>query len=373
MSQLLIIIYFLSIPFYFFNSGLPQISELILCILFFINTKDLLRVIFNKISFIYNLLFLWMALVNVFYYFINQEVEYLTYTIYYVYNGLVVSLFICLLYINESKYLKTIMWGSCLSLVFQLLTSLVYTSDSLRETLFFNNPNQLAYFAIMMSVLILYCNNRLYNSIYVDLLTIMMSGYLILLSASKSAMISLFLITILYLYTRNKKSFSSIVSLITGSFVLCLSYLIFTNNQYLYGIHPQIDFFMSRLFTTSSYGANIIENRGYDRIFEYPQYLMLGAGEGGLERFKTNIELHSTYGTLLFSYGILGILLFTTLLLYIFTNLNFRVTFLLIAPLLYSVTHYGLRESLFWILLSIMLYEIRTKKCNSKNSTSIQL
>src|SRR2546422_1043712 len=56
-----------------------------------------------------------------------------------------------------------------------------------------------------------------------------------------------------------------------------------------------------------------MEMRGYDRMTNHPQYLLFGAGEGAYYRFQSAWprELHSSYGTLLFCYGIFGTALFT--------------------------------------------------------------
>ena len=49
-------------------------------------------------------------------------------------------------------------------------------------------------------------------------------------------------------------------------------------------------------------------SRGYDRIWQFPEYLLLGAGEGAYSRFRNwdDNEFHSTFGTIVFSYGFVG-------------------------------------------------------------------
>lgn len=49
--------------------------------------------------------------------------------------------------------------------------------------------------------------------------------------------------------------------------------------------------------------------RGYDRITLYPEYILYGAGEMANKRFVKSyqqLEMHSAFGTILFSYGIIG-------------------------------------------------------------------
>ena len=50
---------------------------------------------------------------------------------------------------------------------------------------------------------------------------------------------------------------------------------------------------------------NNLEARNYNRIWENPEYLILGAGESGLGRFGNDTnEIYSTFGSILFSYGL---------------------------------------------------------------------
>ncbi len=94
--------------------------------------------------------------------------------------------------------------------------------------------------------------------------------------------------------------------------------------------------------------------RGYDRISNHPEYLVFGAGEGGYNRFDTfieNHEIHSSFGTIVFCYGIPGTVLF---LLFIYSLLKKLPWFYLVYSLplfAYGVTHMGLRFTIFWVAL----------------------
>ena len=97
------------------------------------------------------------------------------------------------------------------------------------------------------------------------------------------------------------------------------------------------------------------EQRGYDRIWLYPEYLLYGAGEGAEERFGEtaggDIEMHSTFGTVLFSYGIFGFGLFLLFLWIIFRRAPHRQLVYFAPICLYGLTHQGLRFSLMWVFL----------------------
>src|SRR5918994_582076 len=73
----------------------------------------------------------------------------------------------------------------------------------------------------------------------------------------------------------------------------------------------------SRLGTIGEQGDDSLAGRGYDRIWRHPEHLVFGAGEGAGLRFTEFgglvKEMHSTLGTVLFSYGIVGFSLFVAL------------------------------------------------------------
>jgi len=104
--------------------------------------------------------------------------------------------------------------------------------------------------------------------------------------------------------------------------------------------------------TTEDY----LSDRGLDRAFEHPQYLVAGAGEGYFLRFHPNkLEIHSSAATLIFSYGIIGACLFLIFLRWLSVAAGSRLTLLMIPALSYSLFHQGLRARPFWLLLAVAL------------------
>ena len=105
-------------------------------------------------------------------------------------------------------------------------------------------------------------------------------------------------------------------------------------------------------------------HRGYVRLIQHPQYLAFGAGEGGFERLsedakKQGKELHSTLGTILMSYGLIGLGLFAMLLFIIFVRAPLASVAYLGPVMLYSITHMGLRFSIFWVFLGLVYAQAR--------------
>jgi hypothetical protein len=66
-------------------------------------------------------------------------------------------------------------------------------------------------------------------------------------------------------------------------------------------------------------------------------------------------EIHSSAGTVFFSYGIVGVALFLYFLWQLLRGASVRSMFILVPPLLYTIAHQGLRVSLLWILFALFV------------------
>lgn len=119
-----------------------------------------------------------------------------------------------------------------------------------------------------------------------------------------------------------------------------------------------IEGLMTRSRTVESKTTNIVSQRGYNRLIEHPEYWLFGAGEGGyLERFGVHMEFHSLLGNIQVSYGIIGLFLFMNLLWASIKKNYFKNWSVLIPIMFYGITHNGIRSGLFWVLLSILMFE----------------
>ena len=119
-----------------------------------------------------------------------------------------------------------------------------------------------------------------------------------------------------------------------------------------------------------------LAGRGYDRVLNHPEYLFFGAGEVDNSRFDSFLggELHSSLANLLFSYGIIGVVLFLNIIIYIIKGNKFEYYYVLMPIFMYSLTHMGLRNPFFWIVLAILyMYKTETENkselINGKNKS----
>ena len=110
---------------------------------------------------------------------------------------------------------------------------------------------------------------------------------------------------------------------------------------------------------------NLWQERGYDKIFLYPQYILFGAGEGKYNRFEKAShmnEIHATFPSILFYYGIIP---FTILLIWIIKNLrNSKKGSLVVYIALFaeSFTLLNQRQALFWTIIVLNSFFVKEEK-----------
>jgi O-Antigen ligase len=105
--------------------------------------------------------------------------------------------------------------------------------------------------------------------------------------------------------------------------------------------------------------TSFIEERGYDRLWEHNEYLLFGAGEGDVQRFRDTPtspgEVHSSFATVLFSYGIIGMIAFALFLWRVVRGASLRASVMLLPTLSYTLAHNGLRFTMLWVLLALFV------------------
>ena len=98
-------------------------------------------------------------------------------------------------------------------------------------------------------------------------------------------------------------------------------------------------------------------SRGYSRIWSFPHFTILGSGEGGFDRYKDfdqAYEMHSGWGTIIFSYGIMGAASFIVFLGAIALRIPVQYAILLGCVILYGIPHQNIRFTHFWVFLAVI-------------------
>jgi len=350
-----IYIYIILKQFYLFESGYPQISDIILIIsIIFIFIYSLLNnnnIYISEQDIILILILIYIITINSLWFIKLNDTSFLISNIYYIFN------FIAILYINISydivDYHLSLNLSYCAKIAIIILLFNIFANpiDQIRQIGGFNNPNQLGYYSVVLMT-ILYYNKE--NIKFIDLIFILLALWISILSLSKAAIVAN---VIMIMANINKKNIKSILILIFITFVVILIFSIGKSIDYKEALsQSKLVWRFANIFNETD--SALIEGRGYGRIKEIGINIIWGFGEGGFNRYKimTGMETHSTFITVLLSYGIIGFVLFILYFLYplIIKKSSFRSYFkIFIGIILYMVSHNGIRNSLIWLMYAI--------------------
>lgn len=343
--------------FYVFRSGLPQPSDMLISVavaiyfLFFmaqkksqISTLAILAIGFG----------VYTCAVNVVHYFYLPDIVFLKSAFYYIFNVSVMLFVISIFKKNPHGVSKSIYIGLSLAVIIQIFyIHFISSGVSGRVIGTFNNPNQLALWSLLVACIIITLRSRSHLK-FQDIVLLLTLGYIQTLSLSKAGIICFSFLMVALPFSSMATRSIKIAYIVLAIF----SFLFLIGNagkfsEFILKIES-IDRTVDRLSTIGHEQDESLEGRNYTRIIDYPHFLILGAGEGGYTRFSgpwSNLELHSSLGTILFSYGFLGMGLFLSILFVIVCGHRPYIAFLVFIILLYGLTHQSARFTDFWVFL----------------------
>lgn len=368
-------LYLLAVPVYVFKSGVPQPGDYLIVLLMPMAiarrstlasiARTPVRALFTFTAYVVTLNLIWSAVLGNWTF--SPKEGLLLSPLFYTYNALM-FLVVVILY---QRYRERLLWLTAklvlASLIIQVMVSSVNVTAGLRTLGLFNNANQLGFYALLSASILLLLQRRGYLSTLEISVGVPCAIYLCLLSASKAALGGIGLLAIFGTFVRLR-------TMLVIAAVLGLSLVV--ADPVLEAIERAVSRIENDNLTHSA-----IEERGYDRIVNNPEYLAIGAGEGAYTRFEeTTIigshEIHSSLGTLAFCYGVPGLVLFGVFMWLVLRGSGFR-TWLLVAPsFAFGMTHQGLRSTLFWVQLAIVvairweMQEAKARKTKERRASS---
>lgn len=343
-------IYIFLIPLYVFKSGLPQPGDIFLIALVPVALRGWNGRLFRRAHVTFKPLFwftawvcmvdyAWAAILGNFGLFGPDT--FVLFPIYYVYNTLLFLVALVLFQRYGDAFLRLTIYVIYLTIFLQVGSSFLSVGGA-RGALFFNNPNQLGYYALLVACLIVLLHWRLRLRLVVSSFALTCCGYLAAVSASRAAIAGIAILFALLVFSNPR--------VILGVSAAAIA-LMFVGGP----VSTAIDASQDRVRNRKSH-VGFFAERGYDRIWEHKQYLVFGAGEGGLSRFSTiQMEIHSSLGTVVFSYGLVGTLFFLAFMWRLIRGAPLRYIAVLIPPLAYTAAHQGLRFTMFWVLLAVFV------------------
>jgi hypothetical protein len=345
--------YVLLIPFYVMPSGLPQPSDLIIVVLFpFALLGWNGRIGAESATAVRRLLWftIWVAVVNYGWATATGKwdglKDYLLFPFFYLFNLGIFTTALILYRRFGDVFLRLTIYCVFADVIILVAASFVVQSDQIRGSLFFNSPNQLGYYALLAATLIVAAQPRLRFGVVKASAALTGCAYLAIISASRAALTGIAILLVLMLVSNLRviilASVASIALISIGG-----------------PVARAIDSAERRTESNRETSANFAEKRGYDRMWEYKEYMVLGAGEGNNVRFtdrpKTAHELHSSLATIIFCYGIVGAILFGLFLAAVMRGASWSTSLNLLPVAAYSVAHQGLRFTMLWLLLAAFM------------------
>lgn len=374
-------LYILLKQFYLFKSGTMQISDFFIIIAFAClliynkqNNSEEYNKIKIKISKNLYLLFLFVVfvfLINVIYYIIYQNIEFLISTLHYIF--ILIGVYVFSYSIREKNFLESTYKIMKVNILVQLVIYLLNIGKYYGNTRYmgtFNDPNQFAFF-IFLSIVYIYIIGNILTKNNNNLLYYLIVIYLIFESASAGMFMAIVIFYTFLLIVNFRESIyklnKMLPKVIIIFMILTLTYVIFTymdinilkiviSESVEINVFNRIEEKILR-FTEKTNGPDFYQERGYDKIFYYPKYLLFGSGQGKYDRFENTYhmdEIHTTIPSIMFCYGIIPLIV---LIKWIYLNLKripFNILVVFIAIFIESFTLQNQRQLLLWVLFILV-------------------
>lgn len=371
LAHVLFLLFMLLKPFYLGESGGIQIADLVFILCF--GTWVLTRrgePVMSKTNRVFLAFLFCVQAVNLVWFILRPDAYFFMSSFYYLYNFLVILVISD--FMHNRRFLRALLWVLVFNLVIQLAVLALgigrFFWGIYRFMGTFNDPNQFAFSMFSTFLLIYVLSSYLKNQLDRRKNLLVVGSFLLVVffifqGSSTGMLLGITAFTGLMVLTfigSEKTPAFAFLKILAIVILLAVVLLVLT----LGNLGEQIDdavgsdtFLIYRLVEKAQKIvtgglSSIIDERGLDKLFSHPIYMIIGAGEGGFDRFPaTPFEIHSTLPGILFSYGLLPFLL---LLRWIWLNvkgINRVLVPVYLALFLESFFLAHQRQPAFWMLI----------------------
>lgn len=317
----------------------------------------------KRVCLLFALFALYVCIVNSAWMAILASYKPLLFASFQIYNLALVYFICCVASKDFYTFARYTRWGFLLANV-AIITSILYSgvSSASRESGLFNNPNQLAFFCLSTCLCFYVMEKVSIGASFWNRAMIGFSCFICILTLSRAGLVACGLVFISSLLDGGRKFSRGLVIFAIG---ILLGFFVLST-----GLLDKIE---ARNNQTNVVFEDQYQGRGYDRIEGNPEYILLGAGEGEYRRFSGLLasmggEMHSSVGTLIFSYGLIGFGLYSVIwwtMFFSYPGISYKIC--AAAPIIYGLTHNGLRFSAALIAIMLMIFGGIAALHNEKN------
>lgn len=363
---------FASTGIYVFERGYPQPGHFLLLAFMFPLLLHLRSATFELPEKLLLAFVCYVLVINTYFYVSVGGTDFIVASLYWAYNTLI-FLSLRQLFLTRPELGQALAYAFIILLVLSVGVALFgggnfyWQGRRLMGT--FNDPNQMSYWLLCALVGLFVLKDRPgWFTPYVGLVLAILVFLLVMLAGSRSAMIATLVLIAANLWWLTEKLRADQHLHLSraggGAYLLLVIALLILLLAVLYQFHPAVrvagDDLLRRLFHTDY--VRQLEIRGYTRLYDFPQYLLFGAGEGQDGRFTPKLfEIHSSWVAPLFYYGVIGFgLIYGFFYQLIKGRMRGWQLLAITAPFVYGIFTYGLRTPIFWIMLAIVYTRLRT-------------
>lgn len=374
MTNILLLLFILLRPFYVRASGQVQPADGFLMLYFFCTVyRDFKAEVLvpnikkNKLFYIF---LVFAIMINAFYHKVVPDPRFLFSSLYLIYMGVVVYSYDSGINKGLIDKIRYILYGNL------MIQFLIYSSGlgrlyyelweegATRYMGTFTDPNQFGFY-IFIVLLFAYLTKHEKADTYLFPITSVMGIFLVIQSKSLAAFLGLAVLYTLALLRFIGEKFR------VNKVILCVM-LILTTTGVVYYFIPTSDFRIEDVeYNTVNrirykiYNViyadgikDILRERAAEKIINYPEYFIYGAGEGNYERYYPEPvnEIHSSFINLFFSYGLIPFAILIGWFKKRLKGLNAVSLVCFITILIESMFLVNYRQALFWVLWITLFY-----------------
>lgn len=301
--------------------------------------------------------------------------------LYYIYNLIIIFTFQIIIdddfefLLKVQKILKICIFVQAIVVLFHLGGSTYGRSMGT-----FNDPNQCAFY-VFASCLIIFIISYIFEQKGTWQFWYFLSFFIIVNTQSTGMLMGLLLLLGLFLAMKLRSTDVKIFGGYAAAVGVCLLVYILLS-CHIIDVPEQIQQSSAYARTVQKIGIlsgegsgrsgiyGIAVDRCWDRLLNYPEKLLYGAGEGNFTRFPSaryvNNEIHSSILGPLFYYGIIPCGFWLYWMYLKFKDLKPEIACALIALLVESLTLVNVRQPFFWMIFVLCGYEGSKKQCGNE-------